>query len=116
MRGNVKTYLDSSSFTKRFIDEVGSDKADKTCAHASELGLIVLCVPEILSALNRRRREPAVDRERILFIKAIPPGNRLERMRGNRNGQHNIRINDQYRICLRWEAGYADEVEITDYH
>jgi toxin HigB-1 len=91
----------------------------ETCADTSELGLrvlCVLCVSEIISALNRRRREQAVDRERILLIEAIPPGNRLERMRGNRNGQHSIRINDQYRICFRWEAGYADEVEITDYH
>ena len=47
---------------------------------------------------------------------AVPPGNRLEPLRGSRSGQHSIRINDQYRICFRWEAGYADEVEITDYH
>jgi proteic killer suppression protein len=47
---------------------------------------------------------------------AIPPGNRLERLRGDRRGQYSIRINDQYRVCFCWEAGYADEVEITDYH
>jgi proteic killer suppression protein len=47
---------------------------------------------------------------------AVPPGNRLERLRGDRRGQHSIRINDQYRICFRWEARYADEVEVTDYH
>jgi len=46
----------------------------------------------------------------------IPPGYRLERLRGNRQGQHSIRINDQFRICFRWEAGDAHEVEITDYH
>lgn len=46
----------------------------------------------------------------------VPPGNQLEPLRGNRVGQHSIRINDQYRLCFRWtELGPAD-VEITDYH
>ena len=53
----MKTFLDSSAFAKRFVDEVGSDKVEDSCAQASELGLSVLCVPEIISALNRRRRE-----------------------------------------------------------
>ncbi len=44
-----------------------------------------------------------------------PPGNRLEALRGNRAGQHSIRINDQWRICFVWNDG-AEEVEITDYH
>jgi proteic killer suppression protein len=47
---------------------------------------------------------------------SVPPGNRLQRLRGNRAGQYSIRINDQYRICFRWEEGYADDVEVTDYH
>ncbi len=47
---------------------------------------------------------------------ASPPGNRLEALRGNRAGQHSIRINDQYRICFIWKADGAHEVEITDYH
>lgn len=46
----------------------------------------------------------------------VPPGNRLERLFGDRVGQYSIRINNQYRICFRWEDGYADEVEVTDYH
>jgi proteic killer suppression protein len=46
----------------------------------------------------------------------IPPGNRLERLRRDRHGQHSIRINDQFRVCFRWEAGDAHEVEIADYH
>ncbi len=53
----MKTYLDSSSFAKRFINEIGSDQVEAICAKATELGLGVLCVPEIVSALNRRRRE-----------------------------------------------------------
>ena len=46
----------------------------------------------------------------------IPPGNRLEALRGDRSGQYSIRINDQWRICFRWEEGDAHDVEITDYH
>jgi proteic killer suppression protein len=46
----------------------------------------------------------------------IPPGNRLEALKGNRRGQHSIRINDQFRLCFRWEADGAYDVEIVDYH
>jgi proteic killer suppression protein len=46
----------------------------------------------------------------------IPPGNRLEALKGDREGQHSIRINDQWRVCFKWEDGNAFEVEITDYH
>jgi toxin HigB-1 len=46
----------------------------------------------------------------------VPPGNRLERLRGDREGQHSIRVNDQWRICFRWYAGDAHEVLIVDYH
>ena len=46
----------------------------------------------------------------------IPPGNRLERLQGDRAQQHSIRINDQWRICFRWRSGDAYEVEIVDYH
>jgi len=46
----------------------------------------------------------------------IPPGNRLEALKGNRTGQHSIRINDQFRVCFVWSEGGADGVEIVDYH
>jgi proteic killer suppression protein len=46
----------------------------------------------------------------------IPPANRLEALKGDRSGQFSIRINQQWRICFRWENGHAHEVEITDYH
>jgi proteic killer suppression protein len=46
----------------------------------------------------------------------IPPGNRLEALKGDRAGQYSIRINDQWRVCFRWDEGNAFEVEITDYH
>lgn len=46
----------------------------------------------------------------------IPPGNRLEALKGDRKGQHSIRINEQYRICFRWMENGPGEVEIVDYH
>jgi proteic killer suppression protein len=46
----------------------------------------------------------------------VPPGNRLEKLSGNRRGQHSIRINQRWRICFRWRDGDAYDVEIVDYH
>ena len=46
----------------------------------------------------------------------IPPGNHLEKLSGNRAGQHSIRVNDQWRICFVWQKGHAHSVEIVDYH
>jgi len=77
---------------------------------------------------GRSRRLPA-DLERRAFKKLailnaaitlenlkVPPGNYLEALRGNRAGQHSIRLNDQYRVCFVWRNGNAFEVEIVDYH
>ncbi len=63
-----------------------------------------------------RRKLTQLNRVKDLHELAIPPGNRLERLKGNRAGQQSIRINDPYRVCFRWENGYADDVEVTDYH
>jgi proteic killer suppression protein len=63
-----------------------------------------------------RRKLTQINRVRDLRELAIPPGNRLEALRGTRAGQHSIRVNQQFRVCFRWENGYADEVEVTDYH
>jgi proteic killer suppression protein len=57
----------------------------------------------------------------IAFAKAIndlrnPPGNRLEQLKGDREGQYSIRINNQYRVCFRWSGREAHDVEIVDYH
>lgn len=46
----------------------------------------------------------------------VPPGNRLEALKGDRKGQHSIRINNQYRLCFRWTSAGATNVEIVDYH
>ena len=63
-----------------------------------------------------RRRLDQLNQAHVLDDLRVPPGNRLEPLKGNRRGQHSIRINDQFRICFRWtEAGPVD-VEIVDYH
>jgi toxin HigB-1 len=64
-------------------------------------------------ALRKLRQLDAATR---LGDLASPPGNRLEALRGDRRGQHSIRINDQWRICFLWRDGNAFEVEIADYH
>lgn len=46
----------------------------------------------------------------------VPPGNRLEQLKGNHSGQHSVRVNDQWRICFRWQGSDAHDVEIVDYH
>jgi len=46
----------------------------------------------------------------------VPPGNRLEKLKGDRAGQHSIRVNQQWRVCFRWKDGAAHDVEIVDYH
>ena len=46
----------------------------------------------------------------------VPPGNRLEALKGDRAGQHSIRVNDQFRVCFRWSPAGARDVEIVDYH
>lgn len=51
----------------------------------------------------------------LVFLR-VPPGNRLEALQGDRKGQHSIRINDQWRLCFRFQEGSALDVEITDYH
>jgi len=57
-----------------------------------------------------------ISRARSLRDLQTLPGNRMELLKGDRTGQYSIRVNDQYRICLRWENGNAYEVEIADYH
>lgn len=62
------------------------------------------------------RKLVAVDAAEQLNDLRVPPGNRLEKLKGNRAGQHSIRINDQWRVCFRWKDSNAYDVEIVDYH
>jgi len=65
------------------------------------------------SALRKLR---LLNQSRELNDLRVPPGNRLEALKGDRSGQHSIRINDQWRICFVWTAGGPKDVEIVDYH
>jgi proteic killer suppression protein len=61
-------------------------------------------------------RLDALDQAEILDDLRVPPGNRLEALRGDRQGQYSIRINEQYRICFRWTESGPLDVEVVDYH
>ena len=75
-------------------------------------------VRDLPHQIQRRARAKlqAVDAARRLDDLRVPPGNRLEALRGDRNGQHSIRVNDQWRICFVWRAGEVWDAEIVDYH
>ena len=76
-----------------------------------------ISVPKFRSfELPARRKLLYLHRAKTLADLMAPPGNRLEPLKGSRNGQHSIRINDQWRICFRWIDGDAYDVEIVDYH
>jgi len=73
------------------------------------------------------RRYQSIERQarrKLLYLNSVrtlqdlsqPPGNRMEALKGGRKGQYSIRINDQWRICFKWQDGNAFDVEITDYH
>ena len=63
-----------------------------------------------------RRKLLYLNQARSLQDLRVPPGNRLEALKADRKGQHSIRVNDQWRICFRWQEGHAYDVEIVDYH
>ena len=65
----MRTFFDSSAFAKRFIEEPGSDEVEKICQKTESIGLSSLCLPEILSALNRRVREKSISRKSYFIIK-----------------------------------------------
>lgn len=62
------------------------------------------------------RKLVALDAAEALGDLRVPPGNRLEKRRGNRAGQHSVRVDEQWRVCFRWSGGDAHDVEIDDYH
>ncbi len=64
--------------------------------------------------MARRKLEMLASAERLEDLRS-PPGNRLEALKGDRQGQYSIRFNDQWRVCFRWDNG-AEDVEIVDYH
>jgi len=72
-------------------------------------------LPQSIQQIARRKLR-MLNNARSLNDLRVPPANRLEALRGNRKGQHSIRINDQWRICFVWMDGDAINIEIVDYH
>ena len=72
-------------------------------------------LPQNIQKIAARKLEQ-LNAVSLLDTLRIPPGNKLEALRGNRKGQHSIRINSQWRLCFVWRDGNAFDVEIVDYH
>ena len=96
----IKTFRTAG--TKDVFDGVASQAARRCC-------------PKSIWPVAHRKLDQ-INRVRDVNELKVPPGNRLERLKGDRQSQYSIRINQQYRICFTWEEGYAYEIEITDYH
>ena len=92
----IKTFADKE--TEKLFRRMFSKKLPQSIQLAARMKLEILEAAEVLQDLR------------------VPPGNRLERLSGNREGQYSIRINDQWRICFIWRQENAYEVEIVDYH
>lgn len=70
--------------------------------------------PRVQQATIRKLAQ--IHAARFLDSLRVPPGNRLEALKGDRVGQYSIRVNDQWRICFTWTEGGAEDVELVDYH
>jgi proteic killer suppression protein len=88
--------------------------ADKLTAKIAERESPKGFPPDLVASAFRKLRY--LDAAGRLDDLKVPPGNRLEALKGNRRGQRSIRINDQWRICFVWRDGGAEDVEIVDYH
>ena len=92
----IKSFQDKE--TEKIFNRHFSGKLSQNIQHLARRKLVMWDAAPELNALR------------------VPPGNRLEALKGNRKGQHSIRINVQWRICFKWKAGDAYDVEIADYH
>jgi toxin HigB-1 len=96
----IRSFADRG--TEAVFDGVNSAAARKAC-------------PQALWAIARRKLDQIDSAEQLADLR-VPPGNHLEPLRGDRSGQHSIRINERYRVCFRWSAEGPERVEIVDYH
>ena len=94
------------SFTNQGAEDIFDGKNSKAARKLCPRGLWNIAA----------RKLEQVDSATNLDDLKVPPGNPLEALSGNRDGQYSIRINDQYRVCFEWNNGNADNVEIIDYH
>jgi len=92
----IKSFKDKE--TEKLFNRYFSKKLPQKLQHLARRKLVMLDAAPELNALR------------------IPPGNRLEALKGDRKGQHSIHINEQWRVCFRWKTGDAYDVEIADYH
>lgn len=92
----IRSFADKE--TEKIFKRYFSRKLPLEIQHAARLKLEILDAAEVLQDLR------------------IPPSNHLEKLSGDRANQHSIRINKQWRICFEWQDGYAEKVEIVDYH
>ena len=78
-------------------------------------GIRSRALPDDIQRVARRKLR-MINNARDINDLRVPPGNRLEALKGDRTGQHSVRINQQWRICFRWDDGDAYDIEIVDYH
>ena len=106
------TTLDVNHVWRYYVPMIVSFKNAETEALAS--GQRVKRFANIESVARRKLRQLQIA-GRLEDLR-VPPGNRLEALRGDLAGRHSIRVNDQFRVCFRWTAAGAEDVEIVDYH
>jgi toxin HigB-1 len=94
------------SFADPGTEDVFHGRATRAARH--------VCPPQLL--VVARRKLDQLNAAVSLAGLRIPPGNRLEALKGDRRGQHSIRINDQFRVCFRWTDAGPAAVEVVDYH
>ncbi len=91
-----------------------ADRTTESLFHGAEGGSIKRIPPQIIRIAIRKL--DMLNSARVLSDLLVPPGNRLESLRGDLRGHHSIRVNNQWRIVFRWEGGDAHAVRIVDYH
>lgn len=96
----IRSFADTG--TRDIFDATNSKAARRAC-------------PTELWTVARRKLDQLNQAETLADLRA-PPGNRLEKLRGERRGQHSVRINQRHRVCFRWTQEGPEEVEIVDYH
>ena len=94
------------SFSDQATEDIFDGKRSKRASKACPTSLWKVAI----------RKLDQLNQVEILDDLRLPPGNRPERLKANRVGQHSIRINDQFRVCFTWTESGPDKVEITDYH
>jgi proteic killer suppression protein len=92
----IRSFADKEA--ERIFERTRSRKYDDATQRAALKKLLILDAAETIEDLQ------------------VPPGNRLEKLKGDREGQHSIRVNQQWRVCFRWEDAGPEGVEIVDYH